>query len=457
MWAARFARIIAPSVPDEVRLTYTLLALLGLLNLGVLLAVLLRRFLKHWYFLAQDAQRLEVAAYLERALDVLQQGRALAAPRQRRLAESELLRRVPGAVPTERQLLQRIYRQWGFVDYRRARLRRGGRWERAYSAQALGRVEARDALADILPLLAAPARELRLAALRALEMLGEPEAIAPLVKVLPELGRTARGMVWAALIASGRREPERLLEHLDHPAPRVRAVVAAALAEVGSPVVLEQLLAYTEEPEPEVRVELARALGRSGSPRALAVLARWAQDEAWEVRLQAVGALGALGDRNAHDSLVRATHDSHLFVRQQAAAALYRLWGDPIALIELLGEAPADRSGLVALVSELESVGVTWDAINQVTAPEPTLRQQSRELLRRLIGVGAYTAVFYAIEMHSDPEVRAALVELVAQALPAEGYLDLVGVLASPYLDARTRSVVKKLVGFPAEIDRDLG
>ena len=378
-------------------------------------------------------------------------------PSSRRLAEEELLRRLPTATPDEREALQELFLQWGFEDDHLTRLRRARPWQRADSALVLARMQVREALPAILALLRHPNRELRLAALRAVELLGDPDAIEPLVKVLPEVKHTAWRMVWAALIACARAQPERLLAHISHPDVRVREVVAAVLAEVAPPEVLVELLVHPDDPEPEVRAKRAWALGRSGSPRALPVLARWTQDPVWYVRLRAVGALGALGDRSAHEFLLPATRDSHIRVRQKSASSLYLLWGDPIYLIDLLRQQVPDRYALEALVSELEWRGVAWEAINSVTAPVAGRREQSRELVRHFLSIGACTSVLYAVEMHPDLALRHALLELVGEALPTDRYLDLVQVLASPYLDAGTRRAVEKLVAFPGNADDDLG
>ncbi|MFQ5817677.1 MAG: HEAT repeat domain-containing protein [Terriglobia bacterium] len=434
-----------------------LLALLALLNLGAAAAVLLRRFFKHWYLLAQDEQRLEAAAYVERALEQLRQGRVLPAPPSRRLAENELLRRLPQAAPEEQDGLQQLFRQWRLRDDRIRRLRRGPPWQRAQSAMVLGRMQTREALPEILKLLAQDNTEMRLAALRALELLGDPKAIDALVNVLPAVKDTAWRMVWAALIACARAQPERLRAHLAHPEPRVREVVAAVLGELNSPALLDALLAHANDPHPGVRARLACALGRSGSTRALPLLSERAWDPVWYVRLHAVGALGALGDREAHELLALAVRDPNLQVRQKAAAALCLLWRDPIYLINLLCQGAPDRYALGAVVSELDWSGVTWEAINRVNAPLPGLRQQSRELVERLISVGAYAPVLYAIETHPDTQVRRVLLELVARALPQEDYPALVEVLGSPYLDAGTRRAIKKLVGAAVEAGDDLG
>lgn len=377
-------------------------------------------------------------------------------PRARHLAEEELLRRMPQATPEERQRLQQLFRQWGLRDDRLTRLRHAPPWQRGYSALVLGRMQVREALPDLLRLLAEPDAELRLAALRALELLGDPDAIEPLVEILAEEKNRAWRLVWAALLTCAQPQPERLLACMTHAEPMVRRLAAAALGEVGSRAALEQLLPFAHDPEPEVRARLAWALGRSRSSRALSVLSELAQDPVWFVRLQAVEALGVIRERSAHEVLLRAVRDPHILVRQKATGSLYLLWRDPVYLIDLLRQEAPDRFALDALVSELEWRGVTWDAIHRVNSSVPTLRQPSQELVRRLIQIGAHPTVFYAIEMHPDTSLRASLLELVAEALPPEGHLDLVQLLASPYLDPGTRRTIEKLVGYPVETRDEL-
>ncbi len=355
------------------------------------------------------------------------------------------------AAPDERRKLIHLFRHWRLHVDRLTRIRHGPPWQQAESAIILGRMQVQEALPDLLRLLRSENRELRVAALRALELMGVPEAVDALVEVLPAVKDTAWRMVWAALISCGRPEPERLLRHAFHPEPRVRMVIAAALGEVGTPALLERLLPLADDPDPEVRTKAAWALGRSGSAQALSVLVERLRDPVWTVRLQAAGALGALGDHRAHEALALAVRDPDFEVRHKATGALYLLWRDPIALLDLLREGAPDQFALQSLISELEWRGITWEAINRVNSPLPYVREQSRALVSRLIWAGAYAPVLYALEMHPDTKLRLVLLELVARSLPPTGHLNLVELLGSPYLDARTRRAIEKVIGFPVE------
>jgi len=422
-----------------------------LLNLAVLLIVSLRRFFKHWYFISLDDQRRRAAENIQNSLQRLDKGWPVPMFSNRKALEQELLRRWLDAAPEERRKLTHLFRHWGLHVDRLTRIRHGPPWQQAESAVILGRIQVQEALPDLRRLLRGENRELRLAALRALELMGAPEAVDALVEILPGVKETAWRMVWAALISCARPEPERLLRHAFHPEPRVRMVIAATLGEVGTPPLLERLLPLADDPDPEVRAKAVWALGRSGSPRALPVLAERLRDPVWTVRLQSAGALGALGDRRAHEALALAVRDPHFEVRHKATGALYLLWRDPIALVDLLREGAPDQFALQSLISELEWRGITWEAINRVHSPLPYVREQSRALVSRLIWVGAYAPVLYALEMHPDTELRLVLLELVAKSLPPAGHLDFMELLGSPYLDARTRHAIEKVIGFPAE------
>lgn len=429
--------------------TLTSLVIVALLNLTLLAVVFLRRLVKHWYFLARDERRLQVAAYVAQALEQLRQGRDVAPPMYRGLAEEELLRRLPEANEEDRAMLRQLFRDWGLLADRQTRLRQARLGQRAYSALVLAQMEVHEALPDIVRLLEEGKGESRLAALRALDLLADPEATDALVGILPAVKQTAWRLVWSALTSCCRQQPERLLPHLVHPEPQVRTVVAAAIAEVARPEMVKHLKRFANDPEPEVRAKIVRALGRMGDSSVLPILMDRAHDPVWYVRLQAVEALGELGDSHAHETLALAIRDSHWRVRQKATTALYTLWRDPVALLELLRQGAPDRYALEALVSELERRGVTWEAINRVNSPLPTIREHSRELVRLLVEVRAYATVLYAIGMHPDIAIRQTLVELVTHSLPPEGHLDFVQVLASPYLDSATRRSIEKVVGFP--------
>ena len=336
------------------------------------------------------------------------------------LVEGELLQRMSEANKGTAVLLRGLYGAWGLGARRQKDLRCRFGQRRGEAAVVMGEMGWREAGLEIAGLLRSRRAQIRLAALRALELVGLPEATAALVQALPVVKVSARLAAIAALASSCRSRPELLLPHLDHPDPEIRSLAAAAMARVAAPAVVKALKGYTEDPQEEVRAKIAKALGTTGDSLALPWLKRMTKDPGWAVRVQAVSALGELRGAEGQETLNTVLRDSDWRVRRAAAAAIYKLWDDPLWALTTLRH-NENRFAREAVVTELERQGIIWEAVVGLGSLAPEKRARSRILVRELLRIGATTAIFYGLEMHPAEEVRGGLRRLLNNTSPEMG------------------------------------
>jgi HEAT repeat protein len=419
LWARGATQRLQWQGKNQEGATRDLLLAFAAVNAVLILMVLLRRGVKSLAFAWRDDLRLAWAHTVDRVLQGTARLEEVAAPRppwERAAAEATLEARWAASAQPQREVLRALFDRWGLLTRRRRDVRRGRLWQQGRAALLLGRLRCQEALPDLLWLLQHGKAEAQLAAISALHLMGSPEAIDGLVAyVAGGKHRRRRRLVWGALMRCSRRQPWRLIPHLQQPEAEVRAIVAAALAETATAAETQALSAAAGDSDAEVRASVARALGRAADPRALPALRRLAGDPVWFVRLQAVGSAGRWNGGENRALLLQATRDPDWRVRRKAAGALVALSPDPVALLSELRQ-QQDRYALEAAVSALERQGVTWRALQTLACGDMLERAQSAALLRLLGEAGKTEALRYAAEKHPEERVRAAVEHLLPAA-----------------------------------------
>ena len=170
----------------------------------------------------------------------------------------------------------------------------------------LGEQAGKGSVPDLVELLAADEREVRLAAFRALGLLGEPDALRPLESALwYEEDASVRRIGFEALAQLGTPEAvESLLFFLEQEEPAAaadREAVLWALGTVSDPEAVPELLDWVARAEdPALRAALIRGLGSSADPRAFDVLLDTVlESEGGDARNDAINGLGLIGDPRA--------------------------------------------------------------------------------------------------------------------------------------------------------------
>jgi HEAT repeat protein len=161
-----------------------------------------------------------------------------------------------------------------------------------------------------------------------------------------------------------------------------RAAIAQALGNFTDSAALPALLEIIQNDTAPVRANAARSLGNyARDPRAIHTLINLARDADAQVRGGAVQALARInGDERVQNALDRATEDPDSLVRQLAAAALQHQRGDQMAF---------------------QRIANTDDLVD--------------EEVQRIMQDGRLTDTDMDAMRHSNPMVRARLIELVAQ------------------------------------------
>lgn len=364
----------------------------------------------------------------------------------REAAEEVLLERWPTATLEQRRQLQILFRRWGLFEWRLDTLLWGSPWQQARAAVVLAQLQFKGALPAITTLLRSPKRDVRLAAINALGMLGEPKGREPLVEALAQRNGREGLPVLVALIRCARHSPRRLLPHLTEGPLHVRRVVAAALGELAGRTELPTLVATATDSDPEIRAQVARALGRTRDPAAFATLEQLAKDPVGSVRSEAVSALAQIRLPEVHDRLWDALRDEDWRVREKAAAALYEFIGDASYLLGRMQEEFQDGQAIESLITVLERRGAIWQAINRLCSPLPMARETSQELIAEIVRAGKFASALYAVEAHPDSAVRGEVLRLVDEHAGPSVQAPLQALLQLRILDPESRRQVKDML-----------
>jgi HEAT repeat protein len=162
----------------------------------------------------------------------------------------------------------------------------------------------------------------------------------------------------------------------------IRAAIAEALGSFTDSAALPALLEIIQNDINPVRANAAQSLGNyARDPRALHTLLNLVKDADADVRGGAVQALARVsGDERVQDALHHATEDRDSLVRQLAAAALQHQRGDQMAF---------------------QRIANTDDLVD--------------EEVQRVLKDGRLTDTDMDAMRHSNPMVRARLIEVIAQ------------------------------------------
>jgi len=193
-------------------------------------------------------------------------------------------------------------------------------WIRAEAAHALGLMQYRSAVPQLVAALDDPYEEVRAAAVGALGHIAEPSAIPQLIARLAEQSRHQRVRVVGALHQFGSAVVPPLLDHArSHQGDLV--MVAELLGRIGAVGALGSLLEWCKDDRADVRAAAVHAIGAIGvDERAYYHLLRTLNDAAAEVRAEAAWALGRSGRQDAAAYLVPRLQDQWIVAAQSARA-----------------------------------------------------------------------------------------------------------------------------------------
>jgi HEAT repeat protein len=218
------------------------------------------------------------------------------------------------------QLGRRAYgRRDRLVPVLRERLRDDRDWRvRASAGRALGRLNARDAMPDLVRALRDPVVDVRVVAAAAIWRLPDPAAVPALTQLLTDQDAAARQ--WGAL----------------------------ALGVIRDRRATQPLLNLLNDAEGGVRLDTIRSLGRIRDPGAVDGLRDFALDDARvdEERLEAIDSLASLDGPEAVNALVRLARFDDAGIRARSVQALGRV-GDALVIPTLRERRRSETSAVV--------------------------------------------------------------------------------------------------------------
>jgi hypothetical protein len=244
-----------------------------------------------------------------------------------------------------------ILKSWNMFPYLRQLSERGSRGRRIQAITLLGHFNDTESLVVLIGHAGAKEMYVQLAALRCLAERGATQYIGRIIEQLHRTRRTNVLMLADVLGRFGETAVPSLIKLLHSNTSRdVRVAAIMAVDRIGSLETIEPLLQVLHDPAPQVRAQAAGTLGRLGDMRAGPALTHCLVDADRDVRLQAAIALGNLSYTQAMPYLAKALGDREWWVRFRAAQALYKLGNNGVAMLKALSRSEGETGILAAQV-----------------------------------------------------------------------------------------------------------
>jgi HEAT repeat protein len=221
--------------------------------------------------------------------------------------------------------------------------------------------------------------DVRVAAAKTLQALGDPRAVEPLIQAMGSEYRLVRAAAARALYEVGDgRAVDPMIAALKDGFDPVRVAAAGTLGRLGDRSAVEPLVAASGDWYNGVRAAAMRSLGYFGGPRVAEPLITGLRDPHANVRVEAASALGRLRDPRASGPLIVALVDQDPSVRKAATLALDAM-GEPVGrlLIEALAGIPEARRELV----KRKDPRVVNPLIHELRNPDAKVRRNAARIL----------------------------------------------------------------------------
>ncbi|MER2520061.1 MAG: HEAT repeat domain-containing protein [Bdellovibrionales bacterium] len=204
---------------------------------------------------------------------------------------------------------------------------RGSRGKRIRALALLAQFKSQDILEILLVAARDKDSYVQMAALRGIANRRDPSLLRKMVQALMEAPHQTNTLMLADVLKTFRESGVAELERLTDSAMRreIRLAAIKALGMIGAGKSVETLLELTEQPDQDIRAQSLMALGRTGDQRAQEAIFAGLESESYPVRLSAAQAAGNLGLHHAVPKLANLLNDPVWWVRYRAASALYQL------------------------------------------------------------------------------------------------------------------------------------
>lgn len=335
----------------------------------------------------------------------------------RGVVEEILLDYVERVRGIERERLQRVLDELGYVDRYLAALRSVRWWRRARAAERLGLAGAARAATDLAALLDDRSADVRLRAAKSLGAVGGKAAALPLIATLREPNRFSSIRIADILADMGPRvlaDLQIAFPGLNRPAKLAVLDIAGRIRAIDSvPWLARQL----EDVDADVRARACDALGSVGDPACGPQLVARLSDGAWPARAMAAKALGRIRHQPAIDGLCAALRDKEWWVRANAAEALLRIGPAGLDALEKMLEDP-DLFARHQAVLMLEQSGRLDRIAAALASDDGGARAEATRKLRLCLRTGQSSRLEDLSSRHAGAGVREALLTLLASERP---------------------------------------
>lgn len=221
--------------------------------------------------------------------------------------------------------------------------------------------------------------------------------------------------IQAASTTAGNEAVDRIETLLQNsPDPDVRVAAAGALGDLGDAESVPALLGAFDDEEENVRWLAVEGLRKLNAVQAVPRISRvLQQDPSPRVRAIAASALGELGQPAGVPSLRQALQDASERVRQKAAAALLQLAVDNYERMIIIAEAFRDRGLLSEARQVLERVPQAFGEVEGMAPQVARARRELAEVMKLQADYTAAAAVYETLlaHGHNPTETRRNLVD----------------------------------------------
>jgi HEAT repeat protein len=251
---------------------------------------------------------------------------------------------------------------------------------------ACGRLDAREALPRMLELLRRPLQDkLRWAAWAGLEAMRPKEAIPDLLKLLADPDLSIRHEIGTLLVKIGASEAvPPLLKLFNHSDPLIREGACRVLIDMRAKEAQPDLLRLLRSENPIVRERAGYVLGRLEVREAIPDFSESIRDKVPEVRGRAAWGLGVLGAHDKASVILPLLDDDNPQVRMHAAIALAKLKAREASLglrKRLVDPDPWVRGWSMTALAELDDREATADIARRLDDSNPWVRRHAVDAL----------------------------------------------------------------------------
>ncbi|MGM0600405.1 MAG: HEAT repeat domain-containing protein [Candidatus Rifleibacteriota bacterium] len=277
---------------------------------------------------------------------------------------------------------------------------------RFWAAMCLGHLRDRRHIPILLEKLHDSDTGVRIAALRGLREIGDPDVASKLFEALSQPSEQIRDLIYEILKDFGTHSIPYLMESLSSEYWMGRALAAQALTEMGSEAVYP-LVSSLESQDKERKYWAIKILGRMREKSAYKEVCRYVSDSDSEIRMAALEALGNYLIPDSIPIMIERFLDPAWIVRKHACEAIVKFKGKAVPyLLKALNSIEEDvRYWALRCIGIIKPAGIYPELIRLFKDKSWTIRKTTSDVLGNYKDEALMELTALATDS-SDPEVR---------------------------------------------------